>query len=370
MNRQDHNKKRLFPRLLLLFSLLLCIAGLSGCSRHYDRDEAAAWFKENIFGGTVAVSKNYYERENEEGYTDRVWSAHLKDLPQVEFELISHSYYSLFLSHTMETNYHYAMGDYYLENYLEEHPGALSQVVVSRWDDSLMLRSMYMDREQLEDILASMEGFQDYVSRQDYPCEVDFSVQYEEPLTTPDLPGDYYAFHDTYSYETGDVEALGTQALKKFAAYALCHRLALDQFSQEELAQTASDNSSHRFILYRPDGTPVCYPDLILKPYNGMTIGCLYEVLLREGADQFQLNGTSDLFTFTALDGTPCTFSYANFQALSPPDEDGYTDGFFYYYYGDTVVPLTEDCCITSEELEALTGFTYVEMGSGSEMTR
>ena len=48
--------------------------------------------------------------KSEEGYTDRVWSAHLKDKPEIEFELISHPTYNLFMDYTMETTYHLEMG--------------------------------------------------------------------------------------------------------------------------------------------------------------------------------------------------------------------------------------------------------------------
>ena len=97
--------------ILLFFLFLTCILILSGCS-HYKRGEAAEWFKENVVDETIAVSRDYTERKSEEGYTDRVWSAHLKDKPEIEFELISHPTYNLFMDYTMETTYHLEMGKY------------------------------------------------------------------------------------------------------------------------------------------------------------------------------------------------------------------------------------------------------------------
>ena len=81
---------------------LFCASALSGCG-HYSRRETAEWFQQNVVDEGIFVSKEYTEREGDDGYTDRIWSAHLKELPEVEFELISNKSLSLFPYYDIET---------------------------------------------------------------------------------------------------------------------------------------------------------------------------------------------------------------------------------------------------------------------------
>ena len=120
-------KNRIAKRLFLFLLSLAAVLACPDAPPRTRRREAAEWFRKNIADETVAVSKEYTERENEEGYTERVWTAHLKDLPEVEFELVSTGYYSLFFSYKMETDYDLVMGEYYLDRFLEGNPGALDR---------------------------------------------------------------------------------------------------------------------------------------------------------------------------------------------------------------------------------------------------
>ncbi len=92
---------------------LFCASALSGCG-HYSRRETAEWFQQNVVDEGIFVSKEYTEREGDDGYTDRIWSAHLKELPEVEFELISNKSLSLFPYYDIETTYYLEIGRYYL----------------------------------------------------------------------------------------------------------------------------------------------------------------------------------------------------------------------------------------------------------------
>ena len=76
-------------------------------------------------------------------------------------------------------------------------------------------------------------------------------------------------------------DTLQNRARNAFAGYAAAYRLETDQFTEDQLNTAASNYSSLRFSITRPDGTELCYPELILAYYDSMSFGCLYEVLVR-----------------------------------------------------------------------------------------
>lgn len=362
--------KKYFKVLLLLSVFLFCALALSGCG-HYDRREAAEWFKENIADERIAVSRDYTERKNEEGYTDRVWNAHLAALPEVEFELISVAGYSLFPSYTMETTYHLEMGRYYLSRYGNDHSGTLDQLEIteSGADYCLRINGIYDTTAEISTICRQIGALDDYIGVQKYPCMIQCGLAYREPLTY--LVGnrtDKAASRSSYVWETGGTvqethsakskatgmlsDTLQRKAKRAFAEYAAIYRVSMEQFTEEELRDAVNADSDHRFTVTRPDGMQLCYPELILMYFDQMSFGTLYEVLLREGS--FQAEGTPNSFTFTSVSGAQCSFSYS-YQKTSGNGNSA----CFYYVLDDTEVMLTDEALINDELFTELTGLTF-----------
>lgn len=368
----DHNilKKSLRIAAVLSF-FLFCAFAFSGCG-HYSNREAAEWFQENVVDEGIMVSKEYTDRENSSGDSERVWTAHLKDLPEVEFELISHRTVSLFVTYDMETTYHLEMGRFYLENYKDSNPSALSGLETGTdvSEEHLTVRGIYDTVSEIDTICREMGNLEDYIAAQEYPCQVAYALAYREPLTFDAAKEPFTMRYTCVSEDGGAVpdslnagtlaDTLRNRARNAFAGYAAAYRLETDQFTEDQLDAAAGQYGSLRFSITRPDGTELCYPELILAYYDSMSFGCLYEVLVREGT--FQVSGTPEEFTFTAANGSVCSFSYSY---RVPVNSSGETSGglpqlgSFYYLSGETKVILTDAPLIDSERFSALTGLTF-----------
>ena len=368
----DHNilKKSLRIAAVLSF-FLFCAFAFSGCG-HYSNREAAEWFQENVVDEGILVSKEYTDRENSSGDAERVWIAHLKDLPEVEFELISRRTVSLFVTYDMETTYHLEMGRFYLENYKGSSPSALSGLETGTdvSEEHLTVSGIYDTVSEIDTICREMGNLEDYIAAQEYPCQVAYALAYREPLTFDAAKEPFTMRYTCVSEDGGAVpdslnagtlaDTLRNRARNAFAGYAAAYRLETDQFTEDQLDAAAGQYGSLRFSITRPDGTELCYPELILAYYDSMSFGCLYEVLVREGT--FQVSGTPEEFTFTAANGSVCSFSYSYRVPGNSSDETSGGMprlGSFYYLSGETKVILTDAPLIDSERFSALTGLTF-----------
>ena len=164
--------KYLKIQFLLILSVLSVLL-LSGCSHHhYSRRDAIKWFQETYVDEKLVVSRDYTERKNSSGYTDKVWKAHLKELPEVEFELISHlkelpevefelishKYYSLFTQYDLKTSYELEMASYYLEQYQK-----LQDVETeSLYNEKLAINGIYHTVQEMENLCKELGDFDDY----------------------------------------------------------------------------------------------------------------------------------------------------------------------------------------------------------------
>lgn len=368
----DHNilKKSLRIAAVLSF-FLFCAFAFSGCG-HYSNREAAEWFQKNVVDEGIMVSKEYTDRENSSGDAERVWTAHLKDLPEVEFELISRRTVSLFVTYDMETTYHLEMGRFYLENYKDSSPSALSGLETGTdiSEEHLTVSGIYDTVSEIDTICREMGNLEDYIAAQEYPCQVTYALAYREPLTFNAAKEPFTMRYTCVSEDGGAVpdslnagtlaDTLRNRARNAFAGYAAAYRLETDQFTEDQLDAAAGQYGSLRFSITRPDGTELCYPELILAYYDSMSFGCLYEVLVREGT--FQVSGTPEEFTFTAANGSVCSFSYSYRVPGNSSDETSGGIprlGSFYYLSGETKVILTDAPLIDSERFSALTGLTF-----------
>lgn len=374
----DHNilKKNLRIAAVLSF-FLFCAFAFSGCG-HYSRREAAEWFQKNVVDEGILVSKEYTDREDSSGDTERVWTAHLKDLPEVEFELISRRTVSLFVTYDMETTYHLEMGRFYLEKYKDSSPSALSGLETGTdvSEQRLTISGIYDTMPEIDTICRKMGSLEDYITAQKYPCQVTYALAYREPLTF-DAAEEPFTMRYTCVSEDGDgsdpdslnagtlADTLRDRAQKAFAGYAAAYRLETDQFTEEQLDNAVSEYSDRRFTITRPDGMEICYPELLLARYGSMSFGCLYEVLVREGV--YEVSGTSEEFTFTASDGSSCSFSYSykmsEDSSGKSSDIGGCTDAYYYLSDGDKVI-LSDAPLIDSEQFSELTGLSFKSIDS------
>ncbi len=345
-------KKRYSIRGLLLgAAVLFSVLGLSGCSRHYTRDEAVQWFQEEVADVRLAVSGEYEERENDQGYTDYVWTAWLRDLPEVRFELVSHEGYSLFSYHGMQTDYYLRIGEYYVRQY-EAEGGDLSLLETGESSDWLELSGEYEDLSGLNQMARQMEGYQNFVERQEYPCSTGYSLWYSEPVTSWEGGGS-----DTGVFERDNPAKVKGEALESLILYTVYTGLEPEMFTEEQKETVLDSHPEQRFTLTREDGAQVSYPGLALHTYGGLAFGGFYSVLTLEG---WEPEGSTEAFTFTDRNGRVCSFSY-EYRELRALDENGDTVNRQYYYLadGEKVYLSGSGYCITSEELQELTGLTY-----------
>ena len=275
----DHNilKKSLRIAAVLSF-FLFCAFAFSGCG-HYSNREAAEWFQENVVDEGIMVSKEYTDRENSSGDAERVWTAHLKDLPEVEFELISHRTVSLFVTYDMETTYHLEMGRFYLENYKDSSPSALSGLETGTdvSEEHLTVSGIYDTVPEIDTICREMGNLEDYIAAQEYPCQVAYALAYREPLTFNAAKEPFTMRYTCVSEDGGAgpdslnagtlADTLRNRARNAFAGYAAAYRLETDQFTEDQLDAAAGQYGSLRFSITRPDGTELCYPELILASW-------------------------------------------------------------------------------------------------------
>lgn len=358
---------RIVYSFFILFSILLI---LCGCGKHYSRSDAARWFRQRVLDEKIVVSGNHLDQENRDGYTDRIWMAYLADLPEVEFKLISHQYYSLFPASSMETTYHLEMGKYYLRNYQEQYPYGLDDVECQELSDLLSVGKLYDNAAEIETVCLQLEHLNDYISQQEYPCRIRFGIAFQEPQTFVAAPDtDSLSSHTSYVSVYNDDEnltendltaVLEQKAIDALAEYAAVYRLAEEQVEEEQMERAVIRNSEKRFSITRSDGLLLCYPDLILAHGGAMSFGCLYEVLLREGT--YQLTGTPENFSFVTADGLTCSFSYS-YREASKTVSDNAKEKFYYVVNGEKII-LSGRPFIDNEHFLSLTGSSFKSLRS------
>ncbi len=315
--------------LCIVLAFMLILSVFSGCRlSHYEEDEIAQWAKEN-FDEPVKISSDYFTRPSSEGdYTDRVWTAHLKSNPDLEFEIISHEYWGMeSIAHSIETTYHYVYGKHYFDLYSNKNSTdfvpSYDEVVTS----SYRLEAKFDDRNDLSNIIDQAEDIGKYMEEKGIEESVRFFIEYNDPLITAKVSN--VSEYADCSSSLDDVEET---LLNDFRLYAADYRLALDQFTEDEIIEAVS-NSKYGFAVIRTDGSEIVYPDLAESRFGyGISFGCLYEILAREG---FYPYGTPENFTFMGIDGSYYEFSYD----FNDYDFGGNTG---YYYFKDGVkIPMS-----------------------------
>ena len=323
------NKHRLL--LLLLSVLLLCL--LSGCRlSHFERSEIVEWTKEE-FDEKVVVSGQYEERTGEDGYVDRVWEAWLKSTPDLKFEIVSDCYYGMeSVHHSINTTYYNVCGSHVFDLVRAECATGFVPDETQHAFSSYRVKLLYADRAEMEQAIADMETVDEAMKRYGAEDCIAYTLEYDDPLAEVD---------DTILSETFRTDSLSgamQQLTDEFILYAADFRLALDQFTQEEI-EDAVEHSDQKFLLTRADGTQISYPDLAVSRFGyGMSFGTLYEVLKREG---FEPQGSPEDFSFVGIDGCEYAFSYRfnDYQHSVEHSPTGYRNGYYYLRDGE-IIPM------------------------------
>ena len=347
-------------RITQFFSVAVCLGilfCLSGCKlEHYTRKEAIDWFREEVADVPVKVSKEYVERPTgESSYEDRIWTACLPILPELEFELISHETWGMeTITHTMQTTFHSVWGRYYFSGYPEEGKSLLTEKQEEP-TSYFCLDGVYHNRVEIQETIRQAQEFTKYIQEQEIPCIVSFSFCYDDPLQAVDKSSDTRI---TVNTREGLRSGLLEEVDRLFALYAADYRIAEDQFTREELAAAVSYYDSG-FVLYRENGSSVVYPDMSLSRFGyGLSFGGLYEILKREG---FAVEGNSQAFQFTGIDGSQYSFSY--FYRDEPfLHADEIVDEYYYLKDGERV-PMDYYFYnhIGSGLLQEMTGLSFVD---------
>jgi len=319
--------KKIVRAWCIVFTIVMMIVPLSGCRfEHYSRDEVVEWAKTAI-SRDVVVSEEYFTRtSSDEIYLDNVWTAYIKDMPEITFEIISHKYYAMeSASYSIESTYWYEYGKYYFEQYKAEHDTNLVPLDTGINVNSFRLLALFGDRQELSDMVQEAFAVEKYMQSMGSADYVDFRFEYDDILAQVD-DSDVFEFCDGFE----QLESIEETLLTELAFYTADYRLELDMFTPEEREQ-AIDYFDRRFVITRADGSEVSYSDLTLSRYGyGMSFGTLYEVLLRE---DFSPSGTPESFSVVGVDGSFYQFSYS-FNDM--PYENG-KNGYYYIKDGEEI---------------------------------
>lgn len=340
-------------------AILVCVFALAGlCScrlEHFDRDEIVQWVQEHI-NSSVIVSNNYMERENEGGYTDRVWEAFLEALPDIRFEVVSHKYWGMeSVSHSIETTYYSVYGEHCFLQYTSENDTVFETYEEQYEFGRYGINAQFADREGISSVAEQAEDIEEYMSNLGFGGCISYRISYDDPLDAVDDT-------DVCGVYSGDLSGVVPEMEHEFALYVADYRLALDQFTTEELVEAVAEQS-RGFMLTRADGSVVAYPDISLSRFGyGMSFGALYEVLEREG---FEPMGTPDAFTVTGGNGSVYEFSYWFNDYPYEVDwaKDGTANGYYYIKDGEKI-PMSYYFYnhFRSGLLEEISGMTFSDL--------
>jgi len=325
---QITNKKGIIRLTSLVLVAIILALAFTGCRiEHYEDDEIAEWAKEN-FDTPVVISDDYFTRPSgEDGkWEDRVWTAYLKDMPEIQFEIISHEFYGMeSIDHSIVCTYKYEYGKYLFSQCDPELQAFFEHHKDDERYSGYHLRGLFSDRQELTEMITKALRLEEYMEEQGASECIRFVLAYDDVLAEVD-DTDVFA----YACGTEAIKAAEKELEEEFVLYAADYRLALDQFTYDELVSAVSV-SDQRFVVTRADGSQVSYPDLALSCFGyGMSFGSLYEVLAREG---FPVAGIPEEFSVIGVSGDVYEFSYS-FNDM--PFENG-KNGYYYIRNGSSI---------------------------------
>ena len=319
MARSSH-MQYLAAALLALVCAGACLVALAGCTTEdYGRGDIARYVRETHGLRHVTVSSQPKEVRGEDGYTDYRWTVTTHDDPAVEFFVLDDHFWGMeSLANSLRDDYDAAATLALLDDY-----GDMPlDVEVTTYDGSLRyvtLTGTFAGREELDDLLAATEGFLAYAREH---CD---ATELEVPLSLTSPDAYLQSVEDDFVWEypidvnttLSTAEDPGEQVAEAEADYLygcidyqLEDRLA--EFSAGEVEEAVAA-SEHQLQVRRADGTTADYADLLAGESWNVSLGTLYQVLVREG---FSPSGTGAHFSFVGTDG--CTYEFcSDFQGAA-----------------------------------------------------
>lgn len=346
-----------FAASIFLFVMLSLL--ISGCAQPTDTNEAKKWFEQE-YGQKVLMSKNYFEREDDEGYTERVWTAYLKDYPDIKFEIVSDPSSGLFgIDYNLKTDFDYQFGKYYFEEYKKLHDECELEIGNRDYTyNGVVLSGYYEDRSQIEPVCKMFEAFDEYLDDQPIAIYAQYGLGYKNILL--DAKGD----NDTIATIDADssIDKLKSDALYEYTLYCIQYQINLDEFTPEEIEEVVSQQRENdKFVLTLPDGESVQYNDLMKRRFGyGLTYGTVYEVLRRN--EYPTLKGDASHYSFIGADGSKYEISYDFNDALYAADDVEY-EGYYYLKDGEQVLmDYYWYNFFASYKLEEMTGYSFEKL--------
>lgn len=349
--------KGILKRAVLLLGCIMISALLFGCRTfHYERSEIVEWAEENI-PVPVTISETHTERTDGDEYIDYVWTAYVTDNPEIKFEIVSDRAWRLeWVSCELKCTFQYECGKYYFSEYLREHDTVFKVNETQSKNHEYMLQAEISSREQIPEIAAQVEQIGEYFDEKGCASVLSFSCWYRNsnpPERTESIVS------EIFRYSPGCAQEVRQKMTESLALYAAEYRLITiaEQFTEGEIAKYVV-LADRTFQIVRPDGSTVCYPDLVISNLNyGIAIGAMYEVLSREG---FDIQGTPEAYTVTGVDGSVYEFSY--WFTGDPPNAEGfeYNDAKGYYFKdGQPMAMESFDDHIRKDLFEQISGMTF-----------
>ena len=325
-----------------LFCVLLTAASLlflSGCTTEYERSDIQKVAQSLVGGRRIEVSKDYQERQEEDSYTDRIWTVRVPETG-LEFHIIDDYHWGA----ESVTNY---LWDDYDEAVLgliqSDLPGFSFLTVDAKEEAGIWTGRIcadYQDPQQLRLCFEELNRFHQACDELGYPeLSIFYQIAFQHPLRnrTNYVVDDADAFGSTDNI--GDPE----DTLRNHLLTLLDYRYdAKDTFSPEQIA-SALEGYYYRvgiytgaetdFSLYDPNQVRY-YDDIIASRLGyGVSFGSLFEILSREG---FAPQGNYWHYSFVGADGATYEISY-DFCDYPFYLDEGVTNGYYYLRNGEQV---------------------------------
>lgn len=271
---------------------VICNLCLTGCVTEYDRDDVAAYAEEQLKLKHCKVSSNYQEVENQEGYTDHVWTVTDKD-NQVEFHIID------YFTWAGETLCNYLRDDY-------------SEAVVYQKKDELDFESLQADFYMENGRYRTIGEYED--TSGDTIGVLSNEINYQKFL--------FHYILTSYDYRYEVIDTFASEDIEK-ALSELDRFVGIYEGDKEEWEDYETEK-----IRY--------YDDLVADQYGyGISFSTLYEILKREG---FEPEGEPWHYLFVGAEDVFYEISY-DFNDY-PFESDGEKKYGYYYKKDEEKMPM------------------------------
>lgn len=311
--------KKIKITIMILFVSVMCLVG---CIEKYDKGDIRSAARAELGHIFFIVSSESYAVEDENGYTDNIWT--IKNLKTgVVFHVIDdHGGSIMGVTNSLKNDYDQAV-IYHIYDDLPEMEyldittflndyGRYEAYILGDYTNEGELQGCYTELVGLKNVFSDL-GYED--------LSIWYEVDYEHLLRT-DSELLELSIADTQGNTNYEIDY--EEMINKYIQANLFYRYdEMNNFTEYEI-ETALVDYDDRVGIYI-DTEEIIYYDNIIA--NGLRIsyGSLYEILKREGYD---VSGDVWHYTFTGIDGVEYEISYefADYE---------YENGVGYYYIAD-----------------------------------